>query len=267
MLTSPPPLPSSTSISSTSSPCSVLSDRGCLRELSVQAGRGGGGPDAAQDTCLQDSLAAEAYERRIQSTQTVQDLQHPGSELPLTPSREIEKQLEDVTSARRDLDDTSKHTRTLEKQMRILTQEKEDLHKDMVEASEKLKSQSKELKEAHSQKKVAMQEFSELNERLTDLRSAKQRLVRQLRDKEEELESHGQKVESLRLEVRKADRAKKERAGQQYEEEELSRREAQHGAELKALRKELRDAEGAHLALQKEILMLKDKLEKTRRER
>lgn len=50
-------------------------------------------------------------------------------------------------------------------------------------------------------------------------------------------------------------------------EEELARREAQHSNELKALRKELRDAEGQHLAIQKEILVLKDKLEKTRRER
>lgn len=50
-------------------------------------------------------------------------------------------------------------------------------------------------------------------------------------------------------------------------EEELGRRETQHSVELKALRKELRDAEGQHLALQKEILVLKDKLDKTRRER
>lgn len=42
------------------------------------------------------------------------------------------------------------------------------------------------------------------------LRSAKQRLARQLRDKEEEIESQNQKVEALRLEVRKAERAKKE---------------------------------------------------------
>lgn len=41
-------------------------------------------------------------------------------------------------------------------------------------------------------------------------RSAKQRLSRQLRDKEEETENHSQKVEALRLEVRKAERAKKE---------------------------------------------------------
>lgn len=50
-------------------------------------------------------------------------------------------------------------------------------------------------------------------------------------------------------------------------EEELARRETQHNTDLKALRKELRDAESQHLALQKEILMLKDKLDKTRRER
>lgn len=116
---------------------------------------------------------------------------------------------------------------------------------DVLEATEKLRSQSKELKEAHSQRKLAMQEFSELNERLTDLRwgsltlsfslslspasqrsrlipssnhvlpslprrSTKQRLGRQLRDKEEEIESQTQKVEALRLEVRKAERSKKE---------------------------------------------------------
>lgn len=55
-----------------------------------------------------------------------------------------------------------------------------------------------------------MQEFSELNERLTELRSHKQRLVRQLRDKEEEVEGLSQKMETLRLEIRKAERARKE---------------------------------------------------------
>ncbi|KAM6965746.1 serine/threonine-protein kinase MRCK alpha isoform 3-T3 [Aplochiton taeniatus] len=342
----------------------TLSDRGCLRELTAVV-EGQDQMDQCVKRGLEDSLATEAYERRIrrleqeklelsrklqESTQAVQALQ-PGGEGPVSPSREVEirslkteidflrqqiadssqldKQLEDVSSARRDLEDSSKHIRNLEKQMKSVTQERDDLHKDIMEASEKLRSQSKELKEAHSQRKLAMQEFSELNERLTELRSAKQRLGRSLRDKEEEMESLSQKVESLRLEVRKADRAKKElevqseeraaeaqkerklrERNEQYSrqledelegmkekqvgsspscgagdpsqevakvraelekktvwyEEELSRREAQHGGELKALRKELRDAEGQQLNLQKEILVLKDKLEKTRRE-
>ncbi|XP_029902859.1 serine/threonine-protein kinase MRCK alpha isoform X4 [Myripristis murdjan] len=335
----------------------TLSDRGCLRGLTGDLGQGGQDEiDIGVQRSLEDSLATEAYERRIrrleqekleltrklqESTQTVQALQHPTGEGPLSTNKEVEirslkseidilkkqiadsgqleKQLEDVTSARRDLEDSSKHIRSLEKQMRSLTQERDDLHKDVMEASEKLKSQSKELKEAHSQRKLAMQEFSELNERLTDLRSAKQRLARQLRDKEEEMESQTQKVEALRLEMEaqaeeQAAEAQKERKlrerNEQYSrqleeeleglklkqagpstslssaeqsqevgrlrgdlekktllyEEELARREGQHSTELKALRKELRDAEGQHLALQKEILMLKDKLEKTRRE-
>lgn len=55
-----------------------------------------------------------------------------------------------------------------------------------------------------------MQEFAEVSERVTELRSQKQRLSRQLRDKEEEMDSLNQKVEALRLDVRKAERAKKE---------------------------------------------------------
>uniref|UniRef100_A0A4W5RWL8 non-specific serine/threonine protein kinase n=1 Tax=Hucho hucho TaxID=62062 RepID=A0A4W5RWL8_9TELE len=127
-----------------------------------------------------------------------------------TNSGQLEQKLEEATSARREMEGSSKHIRSLEKQMKSLNLERDDLHKDLMEASEKMKSQSKELKEAHSQRKLAMQEFSELNERLTDLRSAKQRLGRQLRDKEEEMEGLSQKVEALRLEVRKAERSKKE---------------------------------------------------------
>lgn len=52
-----------------------------------------------------------------------------------------------------------------------------------------------------------------------------------------------------------------------FYEEELSKREAIHLNEIKNLKKELRDAESQQLALKKEILILKDKLEKTRRER
>uniref|UniRef100_A0A3Q2R484 non-specific serine/threonine protein kinase n=1 Tax=Fundulus heteroclitus TaxID=8078 RepID=A0A3Q2R484_FUNHE len=339
------------------SKCS-LSDRGCLRQLAVEPGKAGQEQlDLDVQRRLEDSLATEAYERRIrrleqEKVELSRKLQgEPQRQGPVGSNKEVEirslkseidilkkqiadsgqleKQLEDATSARRDLEDSSKHVRSMEKQLKGLTQERDDLHKGLVEATEKLKSQSKELKDAHSQRKLAMQEFSELNEKLTEFRSAKQRLIRQLRDKEEEMESQNQKVEALRLEVRKAERAKKEmevqaeeqaceaqkekklrERNEQYSrqleeelegfkvkqvgspaapasadqtqevgrlraemekktllyEEELARREAQHSTELKALRKELRDAESQQLNLQKEILMLKDKLDKFRRE-
>uniref|UniRef100_A0A3P9GZG8 non-specific serine/threonine protein kinase n=1 Tax=Oryzias latipes TaxID=8090 RepID=A0A3P9GZG8_ORYLA len=318
----------------------TFSDRGCLRQLSGERGQTGEDQvDLDVKRRLEDSLATEAYERRIrrleqEKTELSRKLHGGGHgkveirslkteieilKKQIAESGQLEKKLEDVTSSRRDLEDSSKHIRTLEKQLKSLTQERDEMQKDLVEASERLKSQSKELKEAHSQRKLAMQEFSELNSTLTDLRSAKQRLARQLRDKEEEMETQSQKVEALRLEVRKAERAKKEvlaeehaaeaqkekkirERNEQYSrqleeeleglkvqiaslktqevghlrgemekktllyEEELARREAQHSTELKTLRKELRDAESQQLTLQKEILMLKDKLDKARRQ-
>ncbi|CAH6789581.1 Cdc42bpa [Phodopus roborovskii] len=51
-----------------------------------------------------------------------------------------------------------------------------------------------------------------------------------------------------------------------FYEEEISKREGIHASEIKNLKKELHDSEGQQLALNKEIMVLKDKLEKTRRE-
>ncbi|XP_035380073.1 serine/threonine-protein kinase MRCK alpha isoform X3 [Electrophorus electricus] len=339
-----------------------LSDRGSLRDSGDS-----GQVDEGLQRCLEDSLASEAYERRIrrleqekaelsrklqESSQTVQALQYPNSDVPVTGSKEVEirslkseidilkkqiadsgqleQQLEEASLVRRDLEDSSKTIKTLEKQLKSVMQENEDLQKGLLASEEKLKTQGKELKEAHSQRKLAMQEFAELNERLTELRSLRQRLTRQLRDKEEEVESLAQKLEAQRLEARKSERARKELEGQADEwrsvaqkqrqqrersrqhsrqledelevtktgpghaapgaatplqqqeevarlraelerqgaqhEQEMSRRETQHSSELKGLRKEVHDAEAQHLTLQKETLVLKDKLEKTWRE-
>uniref|UniRef100_A0A8B9QJ85 Serine/threonine-protein kinase MRCK alpha n=1 Tax=Apteryx owenii TaxID=8824 RepID=A0A8B9QJ85_APTOW len=341
----------------------VLSDRSCLR---LTAGPPSMDIDASIQRTLEDSLATEAYERRIrrleqeklelsrklqESTQTVQALQYSTVDGPITASKDLEikslkeeieklkkqvtdsgqleQQLEEASSARRELDDASRQLKAFEKQVRTLKQEREDLNKELAESSDRLKSQAKELKDAHSQRKLAMQEFSEMNERLTDLHSQKQKLARQLRDKEEEMEVVMQKVESLRQELRRTERIKKElevqaeaaaaeaskdrklrERSEQYSkqleseveglkqkqigrspgvssiehqqeitklkadlekksvfyEEELSKREIMHANEIKNLKKELRDAESQQLALKKEIMILKDKLEKTRRE-
>lgn len=82
-----------------------------------------------------------------------------------------------------------------------------------MEASERLKSQARELKEAHQQRKLALQEFSELNERMAELRSQKQKVSRQLRDREEEVEGAMQKIDAMRQEARKSEKLRKEVAG------------------------------------------------------
>uniref|UniRef100_A0A8C8YUE6 Serine/threonine-protein kinase MRCK alpha n=1 Tax=Prolemur simus TaxID=1328070 RepID=A0A8C8YUE6_PROSS len=341
----------------------VLSDRSCLR---VTAGPTTLDLDANVQRTLDNNLATEAYERRIkrleqeklelsrklqESTQTVQALQYSTVDGPLTASKDLEikslkeeieklrkqvtesshleQQLEEANSVRRELDDAFRQIKACEKQIKTLQQEREDLNKDLVQASERLKNQSKELKDAHCQRKLAMQEFMEINERLTELHTQKQKLARHVRDKEEEVDLVMQKVESLRQELRRTERAKKElevhtealaaeaskdrKLREQSEhyskqleneleglkqkqisyspgvcsiehqqeitklktdlekksifyEEELSKREGIHANEIKNLKKELHDSEGQQLALNKEIMILKDKLEKTRRE-
>uniref|UniRef100_A0A452UF38 Serine/threonine-protein kinase MRCK alpha n=1 Tax=Ursus maritimus TaxID=29073 RepID=A0A452UF38_URSMA len=341
----------------------VLSDRSCLR---VTAGPTSLDLDVSVQRTLDNNLATEAYERRIkrleqeklelsrklqESTQTVQALQYSTVDGPLTASKDLEiktlkeeieklrkqvresshleQQLEEANSVRRELDDAFRQIKAYEKQIKTLQQEREELNKELVQASERLKNQSKELKDAHCQRKLAMQEFMEINERLTELHTQKQKLARHVRDKEEEVDLVMQKVESLRQELRRTERAKKElevhteavaaeaskdrKLREQSEhyskqleneleglkqkqisyspglcsiehqqeitklktdlekksifyEEELSKREGIHANEIKNLKKELHDSEGQQLALNKEIMILKDKLEKNRRE-
>ncbi|XP_077197030.1 serine/threonine-protein kinase MRCK alpha isoform X6 [Paroedura picta] len=222
----------------------VLSDCSSLR---FAAGQPAMDLDASLQRTLEDTLATEAYERRIrrleqeklelsrklqESTQTVQALHYSTVDGPLTASKDLEikslkeemeklkkqvtdsgqleQQLEEASSARRELEEAARQIKTFEKQLKALKQEKDDLNKELIESSERLKTQTKELKDAHSQRKLAMQEFSEMNERLTDLHSQKQKLSRQVRDKEEEMEVVMEKVESLRQELRRTERIKKE---------------------------------------------------------
>ncbi|XP_069921525.1 serine/threonine-protein kinase MRCK beta isoform X1 [Oryctolagus cuniculus] len=341
---------------------SCFSDRGCLKST-MQTHTLTEDEDVQRD--LENSLQVEAYERRIrrlaqeklelsrklqESTQTVQSLH--GSTRALSSSNRdkeikklneeierlrskvadssrLERQLEDTVSLRQEHEDCTQRLKGLEKQCRAARQEKEDLHKQLVEASERLKSQAKELRDAHQQRKLALQEFSELNERMAELRSQKQKVSRQLRDREEEVEVAMQKMDSLRQEMRKSEKLRKELEAQLedavaeaskerklrehsesfskqverelealkvkqggrgpgaalehqqeiskikselekkvlFYEEELVRREASHVLEVKSVRKEAHDSESQQLALQKEVLMLKDKLEKAKRER
>lgn len=338
---------------------SCFSDRSSVSRVALADG--GAGED------LQDGgLQVEAFEKRIrcleqekqelnrklqESTQAVQSLHGSGRgagtlgrdkeikklneeidrlKKKLADSDRLEHQLEEAVTLRQDFESSSTKLKALDKQVKALKQEKEDIHKQLVESLDRLKSQTKELKDAHQQRKLAMQEFSEVNERMAELRSQKQRLSRQLRDKEEEMEVVMQKIDAMRQDIRKTEKARKELESQLedaraeaskerklrehsevyskqleseletlkvkqgtgrasgpssetqqeltklkseldkkvlFYEEELVRRDASHTTELKNLRKELHDSEGQQLSLHKELLVLKDKLEKAKRER
>ncbi|XP_006209146.3 serine/threonine-protein kinase MRCK beta isoform X1 [Vicugna pacos] len=341
---------------------SCFSDRGSLKSIMQSSTLT---KDEGVQRDLENSLQVEAYERRIrrleqerlelsrklqESTQTVQSLHGSTRALgssardkeikklneeierlknKIADSNRLERQLEDTVTLRQEHEDSTLRLKGLEKQYRVVRQEKEEFHKQLIEASERLKSQARELKDAHQQRKLALQEFSELNERMAELRSQKQKLSRQLRDKEEEVEVAMQKIDSLRQEARRSDKCRKELEAQLedavaeaskertlrehsenfskqieselealkmkqgargpgatlehqqeiskikselekkvlFYEEELVRREASHVLEVKNVKKEVHDCESHQLALQKEVLVLRDKLEKSKRER
>lgn len=154
----------------------------------------------------------------------------------VTDSDRLEHQLEEAVTLRQDYESSASKLKTLEKQVKTLRQEKDEVHKvvflserlcchgvhtvcpealllceqQLADALDRLRSQTKELKEAHSQRKMALQEFSDLSERMADLRSSKQRLSRQLRDKEEEMDTLLQKMDAMRQEIRKTEKNRKE---------------------------------------------------------
>uniref|UniRef100_A0A672RFS1 non-specific serine/threonine protein kinase n=1 Tax=Sinocyclocheilus grahami TaxID=75366 RepID=A0A672RFS1_SINGR len=218
---------------------SCFSDRSSVRRVALADG--GAGED------LQDGgLQVEAFEKRIrcleqekqelnrklqESTQAVQSLHGSGRgagtlgrdkeikklneeidrlKKKLADSDRLEHQLEEAVTLRQDFESSSSKLKALDKQVKALKQEKEDIHKQLMESLDRLKSQTKELKDAHQQRKLAMQEFSELNERMAELRSQKQRLSRQLRDKEEEMEVVMPKIDAMRQDIRKTEKARKE---------------------------------------------------------
>ncbi|XP_073904930.1 serine/threonine-protein kinase MRCK alpha isoform X15 [Castor canadensis] len=260
----------------------VLSDRSCLR---VTAGPTSLDLDVNVQRTLDNSLATEAYERRIkrleqeklelsrklqESTQTVQTLQHSTVDGPLTASKDLEiknlkeeieklrkqvaesnhleQQLEEANSVRRELDDAFRQIKAHEKQIKALQQEREELNKLEVHTEALVAEASKDRK----------------------LREQSEQYSKQLEDELEGLKQkqisyspgicsieHQQEITKLKTDLEKKS---------VFYEEEISKREGIHANEIKNLKKELHDSEGQQLALNKEIMVLKDKLEKTRRE-
>ncbi|XP_071794015.1 serine/threonine-protein kinase MRCK alpha-like [Asterias amurensis] len=189
-----------------------------------------------------DSITVEAYERRIKrleaeksslssklsdATRQLQDsnrsapssgnnevkhlkdeidsLNNKLKEAQLTNNR-LEKDVQDALAMRKDDEEKNSKIRQLEKQYRSSKQEKEELQREAMTLQETNKQLNKETKEAVSQRKLAMQEFAEINEIMSELKSQKTKLTRDMRDKEAECDAMNQKVEMQRLDLRKNDK-------------------------------------------------------------
>lgn len=100
--------------------------------------------------------------------------------------------------------------READKIIRSLRHERDDLQKEKTDLLDRLKSQEKELLDAVTQRKLAMNEYTEVADKLSNLRVQKQKISNQVREKEEELEVAMQKIDSLRNEVRRVEKSRRE---------------------------------------------------------
>ena len=120
-----------------------------------------------------------------------------------------------------------------------------------------------------------MEEYTEVSDKLAELRQQKQKLSRQVRDKEEELEVVMQKVDSLRHDIRKAEKLRRELEGRVEEamaetskERKLRERSEEYCKQMQEETEKIRqramsnDASANHALATQEINRLKAEVEK-----
>uniref|UniRef100_A0A673ACZ9 non-specific serine/threonine protein kinase n=1 Tax=Sphaeramia orbicularis TaxID=375764 RepID=A0A673ACZ9_9TELE len=163
----------------------------------------------------------------------------------LADSDRLEHQLEEAVTLRQDFESSASKLKTLEKQVKTLRQEKDDVHKVSMEN----------YSAAEASKEKKLREHSEVYSKQleVELQSLKQGRGAAAGGPESQ-----QEVSRLKAELDKK---------VLFYEEELLRRDSAHSAEIKNLRKDLHESEGAQLTAKKELLQLRDKLDKTKRDR
>ncbi|KAJ7341003.1 hypothetical protein JRQ81_004558 [Phrynocephalus forsythii] len=197
----------------------------------------------------------ESSERLKVQTKELKDA-HSQRKLAMQEFSEMNERLTDLHSQKQKL---TRQVRDKEEEMEVVMQKVENL-KQELRRTDRMKKELEvhvEAAAAEASKDRKLRERSEQYSKQleNELEGLKQKQMG--RSPGVSSTEHQQEITKLRADLEKKN---------VFYEEELSKREVIHCNEIKNLKKELHDAESQQLALKKEILMLKDKLEKTRRE-
>ncbi|KAM6171544.1 serine/threonine-protein kinase MRCK beta [Erethizon dorsatum] len=204
---------------------------------------------------------------------------------------DFHKQLVEVSER---LKSQTKELKDAHQQRKRALQEFSELNERMAELRSQKQKVSRQLRDKEEEMDVAMQKIDSMRQDMRKSEKLRKELEAQLEDavaeasKERKLREHSESFckqmesELEALKVKQGGRGPGAALEHQQEiskikselekkvlfyEEELVRREASHVLEVKNVKKEVHDSESHQLTLQKEILMLKDKLEKSKRER
>ncbi|MEE6493744.1 hypothetical protein FKM82_016931 [Ascaphus truei] len=213
---------------------SCFSDRGSLKDF-IHTNAVTKDEDVQRG--LENSLQIDAYERRIRRLEQ--------------EKLELNRKLQESTQAVQSLQGSSRATGTLtrDKEIRKLNEEIERL-------KNKISAQLEDVA-AEASKERKLREHSDIFSKQLESELEALKLKQGVRTPGATLE-HQQELSRVKAELEKKIL---------YFEEELLRRETSHSLDIKNIKKGIHDSESQQLALQKEVLMLKDKLEKARRER
>ncbi|XP_018542353.1 serine/threonine-protein kinase MRCK beta isoform X3 [Lates calcarifer] len=204
---------------------------------------------------------------------------------------DVHKQLSDSLERLRS---QTKELKEAHSQRKLALQEFSELSERMAELRSSKQRLSRQLRDKEEEMDALLQKMDTMRQEIRKTEKSRKELEAQLDDakaeasKEKKLREHSDvysKQLETELESLKSQQGRGAAAGgtesQQelsrlkaeldkkvlFYEEELLRRDSAHSSEIKNLRKDLQESEGAQLAANKELLQLRDKLDKTKRDR
>nr|XP_046229511.1 serine/threonine-protein kinase MRCK beta isoform X1 [Scatophagus argus] len=198
---------------------------------------------------------ADSLERLRSQTKELKEA-HSQRKLALQEFSDLSERMADLRSSKQRL---SRQLRDKEEEMDALLQKMDAMRQEIRKTEKKSKELEAQLDDskAEASKERKLREHSEVYSKQleTELESLKSQQGRGA--------AAGGTESQQELSRLKAELDKKVL----FYEEELLRRDSAHSSEIKKLRKDLHESEGAHLAANKELLQLRDKQDKDKRDR
>ncbi|XP_028252583.1 serine/threonine-protein kinase MRCK beta isoform X4 [Parambassis ranga] len=198
---------------------------------------------------------ADSLERLRSQTKELKEA-HSQRKLALQEFSELSERLAELRSSKQRL---SRHLRDKEEEMDALLQKMDTMRQEIRKMEKNRKELEAQLDEAKAEasKERKLREHSEVYSKQLEAE------LQSLKSLQGQGVASGGGESQQELSRLKAELDKKVL----FYEEELLRRDTAHSSEIKNLRKDLQESEGAHLAANKELLQLQDKLDKAKRDR
>lgn len=151
----------------------------------------------------ENSKDANEYKQKYEQTQSMLDSVRE----ELVSSRTKFEEMNSVYEATKqsELDEKSK-SKQLERSVRALKIEKDQLYTQIFDLQERTNLQAKDLSEAQNQRKLAVQEFTDVNEKVNELRSKNNKISNELLNKEDEVDDLKRAVNELKAESDKREK-------------------------------------------------------------